>query len=135
MKTFKTLTIIGLITFLSACGKESSTCTEIQEGISFEFSQGDVLCLNDEFEITITEVIDERCPCDAICIWAGEFKFTLDILREGISTQYTHHAESVFTVPDPSPLGLTFSDVELLSDDPCETMMPLSDLEFRMTVN
>ena len=135
MKNFKALTILGLLLIFISCNKESSSCTDIEDGVAFEFKEGDVFCIND-YDITITQVMDERCPCDVVCIWEGEFLFILDILHEDDETiQYTHHAESLITQPNPSPTGLTFSKVILKSNDSCEDPMAISDMVFEMTIN
>ena len=136
MKTHKAFTIIALLTLFISCSKESSTCIDIEDGVSFEFKQGDVFCLNDTLEITITQVIDERCPCDVVCIWAGEFLFNLDILNaNGATIQYKLHAESFITQPDPSPFGLVFSEVVLKSNDTCEDPVAIPYMIFEMTIN
>ena len=134
MKFNNLITIISLSFILSSCGKESHNCTDIAPNESFEFQEGDVFCLDDTYEITIAEVIDQRCPCNVVCVWEGEFIIKFDILKDGEIKRYFFHETSTMNT-DPLPFDLNFSQLIRISDDDCDNPVDLDQFRFEVSVS
>ncbi|MGB5942697.1 MAG: hypothetical protein WBG71_07425 [Leeuwenhoekiella sp.] len=83
MKNFHFL-IIGLLIGLSAKAQDSTAVTEpvIPPQIVIPFSTETPLKMRD-YTIQLKKVIDSRCPTGTDCIWAGEVKVVVDILKNG----------------------------------------------------
>jgi len=64
-----------LLTFL-AFGLTS--CMDDDDMDCNGFGEGDVLTLPDGRNVRIIDIDDQLCPCDAICVWPGQFVVTFE---------------------------------------------------------
>ena len=117
---------------LASCSK-SDDCVEIQFDQLFQFQEGDLFCIGTELEIEISKIDDQRCPCDVVCVWEGEFVYEIKIKSLENEEEYLLHEklENDPTVND----GLIFSDITMISDDSCENMIDIDKIIFQMKVN
>jgi len=102
---------------------------EITSGSSFEFKESDRFCVGQDLEFGIEQIIDQRCPCDVVCIWEGEFVFYLRIIQSGDDYLYQWH-EKLENQAHPVT-GLKLIEIERVFDDSCEAMTPISEMRFR----
>ena len=125
-----TICLISLIIFLS-CNKQED-CQVIDIDQLFQFQEGDIFCLGTDIEIQIKTVDDQRCPCDVVCVWEGEFVYELIITSNSEEEKYSlnEKIENEATILT----GLTFSDIRLVSDDSCEDPIDLEEMVFEMLI-
>lgn len=135
MKDFRLygFALIFMSLLISSCGKDSD-CTEVDLGETFEFQESDVICIDDTYELTITKVEDERCPCFANCVWAGEFLFRASITDGNTTNDILIHEESLVTQPETNIFDLSFANVALITKDDCTDPVNLEDMVFEMSV-
>lgn len=80
MKNVITLLLFAI--FLISCGKEdpksdSRDCTEVEYEMSFDVQLEDEVCFPDGNSFIVEDIIYGFCPCDVVCIWAGELEIKL----------------------------------------------------------
>ncbi|MBT8232526.1 MAG: hypothetical protein HKO66_09450 [Saprospiraceae bacterium] len=132
-KALFSLAIVTIISCLISCGKDTDSCTDITFDTTFSFQEGDIFCLNGEYEITVKSVNDERCPCDVICVWEGEFTFDIEVEKEGEIKSYLLH-EAVINEEDwPFDLGIHY--IGRLFEDDCDNPVPVDDYRFEMMIS
>lgn len=51
-------------------------------GVPFEIQVGDNAQIPNGAEITILNVEDSRCPADVLCVWQGEAKITINVMKD-----------------------------------------------------
>lgn len=72
-----------------ACDKTDSNCTSIEYNKSFTAEVGERYCVDDNNYITIDKIENQLCPCNADCVWEGEFILHLSVTADGVSHTYT----------------------------------------------
>lgn len=72
---YKSTCLFLLIVFLTSCKNEK---VSLKEGTrTFYYQQPDLMDLNSQTTVTLTQVEDGRCPEDFNCIWGGSVTVTL----------------------------------------------------------
>ena len=130
-KNWFTLCLLMLISLIS-CGK-SDNCTDIELDSLFQFQEGDSFCLPTGIEFEVVKFDDQRCPCDAVCIWEGEFVFEILIRSNGFEEEYLLHEKLDNEASTNN--NLVFSEIVMISDDSCENVIDIDKLIFEMKVN
>ena len=131
MKSSKFCFTICLLLLIIACGKNDD-CTEANYNEDFNFLIGDIICLPNNTNLEITDIVDARCPCEVACIWEGEFIFNVSITKDGLSEDYELHEK--IENERPEKFDFEFVNMALISDDTCENPIPLDEMVFQMAV-
>jgi len=126
-----TICLLSFISFLS-CSKQDD-CQVINFDQLFQFQEGDIFCLGTDIEIQIKTVEDQRCPCEVVCVWEGEFIYELIITSNSEEEKYFLHEK--IEIEATLLTGLIFSDILLLSDDSCEDPIDLDEMTFEMRIS
>lgn len=50
--------------------------------VPFEIQVGDTVQVSNGTEITILNVEDSRCPADVLCVWQGEAKISINVIKD-----------------------------------------------------
>ena len=80
-----TLTLIfSLLSGQSVLGAGISLSETIYQNLDvpFEIQVGDSAQFTNGAEITILNVEDSRCPADALCVWQGEAKISINVIKD-----------------------------------------------------
>jgi len=94
----RTLLFILSTLCIFSCGKDDvDPCTEISLGESVVLNNNELVCI-DGTEYTFTAV-DDRCPCDTICAWEGEFLMTFEE-KDGTAI-FEYHTSPIMESDDP----------------------------------
>ena len=76
--------VIGFLggqTTLDTASGLSQTHTPVP-GVPFEIQVGDSAQITNGVKITILNVEDSRCPADALCVWQGEAKISINVIKD-----------------------------------------------------
>jgi len=93
----RTLLFIFSALFIFSCSEDPvETCTEISLGTSINIKNNELVCI-DGVEYTF-KAFDDRCPCDTVCAWEGEFRMTFE--ENNSNTVYTYHTSSIMENDD-----------------------------------
>lgn len=70
---------------LASCTKEDISaeivCDTVQYGQAFSVEVGDEVCFPDGYGFTVEVFEDQFCPCDAVCISAGELSILVETVN------------------------------------------------------
>jgi hypothetical protein len=98
----KQLIFFLIILSVVSCKKEENTeCTAIKYNTPFIASVGQKYCLDETNFVVIDEVDNKLCPCNADCIWEGEFILKMKVLSSG--KEYIYEFGSSVQTPDIQP--------------------------------
>jgi hypothetical protein len=85
----KQIIFLLIFVFALSCKKdEVSDCTAISYDTPFIASVGQKYCIDETNYVLINEVHNQLCPCNADCIWEGEFILKMDVLASGKEFTY-----------------------------------------------
>lgn len=115
----KYLIFTTVIILIFSCTKATnSDCETIRFNDKFQAKVGEKYCVNDSNSLTIKSIDNQLCPCNADCIWEGEFILDLEIIAEG--KQYSYQLGTSSFTPDIQP----FEDFKVkfldISPDTCD---------------
>lgn len=82
MKNLSILLVFGLSLIFISCTKEdivddSRNCTEVAYDETFEIQLTDEICFPDGNTLTLTDVQHQFCPCEVVCVTAGDLFISL----------------------------------------------------------
>lgn len=116
---FKYFIILGLaLVFCIGCQKNDNSCKSVEYLVPFTLKKGDNACFVDGTELVLKGVIDSRCPCDAICIWEGEFSLTFDVTIGNKHHEYTFGSSE--KTPDNPPFTTPKISFQSVLPSECE---------------
>lgn len=110
----KAFIFLVFLTLLMSCSKNDSSCTSIDYNKSFMAEVGEVYCVDDKNTIKIDSIDNQLCPCNADCIWEGEFILHLSVTADAVSHSYSFGSSE--TTIDIQPFD--FYKVKFLSITP-----------------
>ena len=75
-----------LCLLLTACGRSEDTAAPCPDGVRV----GELIDLPDRTSVRVEEVINSLCPCNAVCVWAGELLVVLSYgeLRDTVARPF-----------------------------------------------
>lgn len=76
--------IIAFITVVSCHNDDLNECTKVEFNNSFITKVGKKYCINDTDYLLIRSIDNQLCPCDALCIWEGEFIINMKVVIDSI---------------------------------------------------
>ena len=85
----RVLFFLALLISLASCSKNSSDCTSIEYNKAFIAQVGEQYCVDDKNTITIDKVENQLCPCNADCLWEGEFILHVSVNADGTLYKYS----------------------------------------------
>jgi hypothetical protein len=77
------------LTLMISCNKNDSSCNSIDYNKSFIAEVGQVYCVDDKNTIKIDSIQNQLCPCNADCIWEGEFILHMSVTADAVSHSYS----------------------------------------------
>jgi hypothetical protein len=102
-----------------SCSKGSNNnCQTINFNDKFQAKVGEKYCVNDENSMTIKSIDNQLCPCNADCIWEGEYILDLEIIAEG--KQYSYQLGTSNATPDVQPIENFKVKFLSISPDTCD---------------
>ncbi|MCP9234824.1 hypothetical protein [Lewinella sp. JB7] len=107
-----------------ACGEDAPRL-DCPTGL---ISVGDRIILPDDTALELVRVSDNRCPCDAVCVWAGYLQATLTDGDTTLMVSDVTVSDSLGIVDAVSYRGFVISidDIQLKTGE-CKTYYPQSD--------
>ena len=85
----RALFLLALLSVLTSCTKNNSDCTSIEYNKAFIAEVGEQYCVDDKNYVRIDKVDNQLCPCNADCIWEGEFIVNMSVTADGKSYEYS----------------------------------------------
>jgi len=113
------LLILSVITLFACSREEQNGCENISYNTSFIATVGQKYCLDDNNYIMIDSVFNELCPCNAICIWEGEFILKLKVMAD--TKEHNFKIGSSENTPDPHPFGEYKVKFLSITPDKCDS--------------
>lgn len=115
----KYLILAAIFTSVFSCSKGTNNdCQSIEFNNKFEAKVGVKYCVDDDNSLTIKSIDNQLCPCNADCIWEGEYILDLAIVAKG--KQYSYQLGTSNATPDIRP----FEDFKVIflaiSPDTCD---------------
>ena len=109
------------LTLLISCSKSDSSCTSIDYNKSFIAEVGETYCIDEKNTIKIDSILNGLCPCDAICIWEGEFIVYLSVKADGVSHSYNFGSSE--TTIDIQPFDAYKVKFQSITPDACDSQI------------
>ena len=76
--------VIGFLgdqTTLGTASGLSQTHTPVP-GVPFEVGVGSYALVQNDVEINVLTIEDSRCPADVLCVWQGEAKISINVIKD-----------------------------------------------------
>lgn len=124
----KLLLPILLSLFLLSCS--DSNCIKLKDGVQTELKNQDLVCI-DGTEYNFI-AMDQRCPCNTDCIWAGEFILNFEN-TDGVNI-FTFHEKDTMSNVDP-PFADSFRIVDVENEGDCGNEDNIDDYSFFVQIN
>lgn len=77
------------LSLLISCSKNDSSCTSIDYDKSFIAEVSEVYCIDEKNTIKIDSIENQLCPCNADCVWEGEFIIHMSVIADGVAHSYS----------------------------------------------
>jgi hypothetical protein len=108
-KNMRYLTVIFATLLFLSCSKaddntEKKDCTEVEFNSSFLITLDEEVCFPDGSGFIVKTITEEFCPCDAVCIWAGELRVLVEtIAPNGDKDLFTFGSSNYNSKPELLP--------------------------------
>lgn len=131
----KYIILIALTISIISCGKNDD-CIDVAYDTAFTIEAGESYCFSDDMSITIENLDNQFCPCNAVCVWEGQMEVEMTITIDGEEYDYIHYGAAVVgdSIQLPIVLDITTDDIEF-SEACTESVPSPSIVSAKMTIS